>query len=69
VGHHGSKGSTSKELLEFLTDNNDDMEAVISVGKNSFGHPTKEVLDRLIEYGVESRRTDKEESVIYSIKI
>ncbi len=69
VGHHGSKTSSSNELLKLLTELNPNLQAVISVGKNSFGHPTKEVLDRLEKYGVVVRRTDKEGSIKYSIKI
>ncbi len=36
VGHHGSKYSTSYELLEAI----DADWAAISVGWNSYGHPT-----------------------------
>ncbi|MDD2224605.1 MAG: MBL fold metallo-hydrolase [Candidatus Shapirobacteria bacterium] len=55
VSHHGSKNGTSKELLELLKPKI----AVISVGaKNKFGHPTKEVLNKLKEKGVEIWRTD-----------
>ena len=55
VSHHGSKNGTSEELLKILKPKL----AVISVGaKNKFGHPTKEVLDRLKENGVEIKRTD-----------
>ena len=56
VSHHGSKDGTSEELLEVLKPKL----AIISVGvKNKFGHPTKEVLDRLKEKGIEIRRTDE----------
>lgn len=56
VSHHGSKDGTSEELLEILKPKL----AVISVGvKNRFGHPTKEVLDRLKEKGIEIKRTDE----------
>jgi len=44
VGHHGSKTSTSPELLSAVTP----MAAAISVGAdNSYGHPAPLVLDRL----------------------
>lgn len=55
VSHHGSKNGTSEELLEILKPKM----AIISVGaKNKFGHPTKEVLDRLKEKGIKIWRTD-----------
>jgi len=54
VGHHGSKTSTSEELLEVLKAEM----AIIGVGKNSFGHPDKEVLELLNEYDMEVKRTD-----------
>jgi len=55
VAHHGSKYSTSELLLkESLPEL-----AVISVGKNSFGHPTKEVLEKLKKLGIEIMRTDE----------
>lgn len=61
VSHHGSKNGTSDELLETLKAKM----AVISVGaKNKFGHPTKEVLDKLKARGIEIRRTDKEGDII-----
>lgn len=55
VPHHGSKYSTSAELLEGASPET----AVISVGYNSYGHPTEEVLERLSEYGVTVLRTDE----------
>ena len=61
VSHHGSAEGTSEELLKAIQPT----EAVISAGKNSFGHPTKEVLDRLSAAGVKIRRTDKEGDIIY----
>jgi competence protein ComEC len=62
VGHHGSKSSTSQELLNIVKAK----EAVISVGKNSFGHPSKEILDRLSRSGVIIKRTDGQGDVVYS---
>jgi competence protein ComEC len=62
VAHHGSKEATSQELLEAITPK----EAVISVGKqNRFGHPTKEVLDRLKERGIKINRTDLSGQIEY----
>ncbi len=43
IGHHGSKTSTSQELLSAVGPRL----AVISVGENSYGHPADEVLERL----------------------
>ena len=54
VGHHGSKYSTSEELLESLRPE----VAVVSVGSNSYGHPAEEVLRRLDDSGAEVYRTD-----------
>ncbi len=56
VGHHGSRTSTSPELLERV---GPDL-AVISVGRrNRFGHPHPEVVRRLEAEGVRILRTDR----------
>ena len=55
VPHHGSKYSSSEEFLNHVKP---DL-AVICVGKNSFGHPTEEVLDRLESTGAKILRTDQ----------
>ncbi|MCG2691776.1 MBL fold metallo-hydrolase [Microgenomates group bacterium] len=54
AAHHGSKFSTSQKFLEAVQPKL----AVISVGKNSFGHPTPEVLARLKAIGARVVRTD-----------
>ncbi len=54
VGHHGSKYSTSDELLDTTKPET----AVISVGYNSYGHPTEEVLERLRDRNIQVFRTD-----------
>lgn len=55
VGHHGSKYSTSEDLLLEA----DPEIAIISVGYNNYGHPSDEVLERLKEHGIEVYRTDE----------
>ena len=54
AGHHGSKYATSQALLEALSPET----ACISVGGNSYGHPTDETLLRLARQGCEIYRTD-----------
>ena len=54
AGHHGSKYSTSAELLDTIQPET----VLISVGRNSFGHPAQEVLERCAEAGAEVYRTD-----------
>ncbi len=45
VAHHGSNKSTSREFLHIVRPTY----SIISVGKNSYGHPNSEVLERLEE--------------------
>ena len=59
VAHHGSNTSTCKELLEAITPET----AVISVGYNTYGHPTQRVLDRLADYNIAVLRTDTDGTV------
>lgn len=54
VGHHGSRYASSGELLETIGADT----AVISVGYNTYGHPTYETLERLQAYGYNIYRTD-----------
>lgn len=55
IGHHGSKTSSSEELLDRVRP----AVVVISAGKNnSYGHPAEEVLERIEERGIEIMRTD-----------
>ena len=59
AGHHGSKTSTCVQLLE---ETKPDL-AVISVGYNNYGHPSREVLSRLQDYNIPVLRTDQDGSV------
>ncbi len=61
VAHHGSKYSTSDTFLDRIHPK----EAVISVGKNTYGHPSPNVLGRLEKKGIVTHRTDEEGDVSY----
>ena len=57
VGHHGSKSSSSEELLQIVKPEI----SVISVGRhNSYGHPAQSVLQRLVDSGSKIMRTDRD---------
>lgn len=60
VAHHGSKYSTSQKFLEAVRP----AVSVIQVGKNTYGHPTKEVLDRLTQIGSKIFRTDQDGDIV-----
>lgn len=62
VGHHGSDTSSSQEFLEIITPQN----AIISVGDNSYGHPTTKVLQRLQQAGAMVYRTDLQGTIHFS---
>ncbi len=53
--HHGSRGGVDERLLEELQPRL----GVISVGTNTYGHPTAEMLDLLAAAGVPCARTDQ----------
>jgi len=56
VGHHGSRTSTSPELLDAL----EPRVAVVSSGRrNRFGHPARETVARIEAAGVPLLRTDQ----------
>lgn len=61
VGHHGSHTSTSEDFLNAVNP----QYAVISCGKgNDYGHPHKEVMERLQAKGIPVYRTDEAGSII-----
>ncbi|MFA6550807.1 MAG: MBL fold metallo-hydrolase [Candidatus Gracilibacteria bacterium] len=64
VGHHGSKNSTSAEFLAAVAPSI----AVIQVGaKNTYGHPTQEVLNRLKNINI--FRTDLDKDVNFECSL
>jgi len=62
VAHHGSASGTSADLLATVHPRY----AVISVGaRNVYGHPKREVLERLQHAGVKTYRTDENGAVSF----
>ena len=60
VGHHGSKYSTGTALLKAVTPEI----GVVSVGDNSYGHPTDEALMRLTDENIRVYRTDMQGNIL-----
>lgn len=61
IGHHGSSTSTTDEFLQAIQPK----VAVISLGKeNSYGHPHKEILEKLKKNQVTIFRTDLNGTII-----
>ena len=63
AGHHGSKYSTSRELLEAAAPE----VGIISVGENRFGHPTQEAMERMAAAGMTLYRTDRQGNVLIRV--
>ena len=59
VGHHGSKDASCEEYLDAIGGNR----ALISVGKNNYGLPSAEILERLERFGYTVSRTDSDGTV------
>lgn len=62
AGHHGSKNSTTDELLDAVTP---EILMVSAGAGNSYGHPAPEVLKRAQNHGCEVRRTDYMGTIIF----
>lgn len=54
ISHHGAQNGTSKKLLQLIHPE----EAVISVGKNNYGHPSPKVIELLNKFHIPYKRTD-----------
>ena len=61
VAHHGSDASNSEKFLDAVGPEF----AFIPVGKNSYGHPKQEVLQRLTLRNIEFYRADKNKDVTF----
>lgn len=63
IGHHGSRFSTTDDLLLSVKPT----VALISVGAhNPYGHPTVQTLDKLARFGIPVLRTDQEETIVFT---
>lgn len=63
VGHHGSNSSTTPSFLKAISPKY----AVISCGTgNQYGHPHKELLNKLSSAGIQTYRTDVNGTVIFT---
>jgi competence protein ComEC len=60
VGHHGSRTATGDALLDRLSPR----AAVISVGSNTYGHPSAAATGRLRSHGIPIWRTDQDGDVV-----
>ena len=63
VGHHGSRYSSTDAFLQQVRPET----AIISVGDNSYGHPTQEAMDRLSRNGATVYRTDRQGNVLVTV--
>jgi competence protein ComEC len=61
LAHHGSKHSSSDIFLSRVHPE----EAVVSIGKNNYGHPSPDVLSRVAAIGAAVRRTDTSGDIVY----
>jgi len=63
IGHHGSSGASTFRFLEAVRA---DL-AIVSVGRNGYGHPSPAAIGRILDTGAELRRTDTCGAVSVSI--
>lgn len=64
VAHHGSKYATSAAFLKLVQP----QAAVVSVGKNNYGHPDPALLTRLAQSGAKVLRTDELGNIVVEVK-
>lgn len=62
VGFHGSRDSTSDDFLSRVAPKY----AVISVGKNPYGHPSSDTINKLKNANIEVYRTDLDGTVTFT---
>ena len=62
VGFHGSRDSTSDDFLSRVAPKY----AVISVGKNPYGHPSSATINKLKNADIEVYRTDLDGTITFT---
>ena len=62
VGHHGSKTSTSESFLGWV---NPAFGRHFRRPGNKYGHPHKEVTDRLTKFKIPTLRTDEKGTIVF----
>lgn len=64
VGHHGSKTSSGETFIDYIQPDI----SVVSCGyRNTYGHPHKEVLERLVQAGSQVFRTDLQGAIVVEL--
>lgn len=63
VPHHGSKNALDLKFLELVHPK----VAFIEVGKNNYGHPSQETINKLENIGAEIKRTDKDGTTVAEV--
>jgi competence protein ComEC len=63
VGHHGSRTATGSPWLDRIAP----QLAVVSVGRNRYGHPSPEALERMAAAGTDLWRTDRDGTVVVTV--
>jgi len=61
VGHHGSRYSTGDDFLEAV----DPRIAIIQVGRNNFGHPHPDVIEKLTKKSIIVYRNDNDGAILF----
>ena len=59
VAHHGSKYSSGEDFISAIRPKI----AIVEVGKNSYGHPSPDVLNRFLQAGTSLYRTDRDGTI------
>jgi competence protein ComEC len=61
VGHHGSKYSTSEQFLQRVQPT----VAIFQVGKNNYGHPHPDVVEKCQKRGIMIFRNDLDGAIVF----